>query len=274
MSGGWPVSSEFSNFQSAGLSTSTSSVTALTISTSAVNTKNSYTQLTAATSGDITSLQVQFHSGGTIPINSTVYTDIAIGGAGSEKIIINNISHGSGPTATGGSLWEFPIQIPSGSRIAARFALSSSTTTTTTVAPSLAVTGYEGGYINGEGFSGVDSVGQANGVGTTLFSSSTGNVKGPYGQLTASTTIDYAGFVIGIDTPLTGSNFLIDLAVGSGGNEKVIYTMHAAPAGSPGVAIHSPVVMAPIPSGSRVAARIQCNAATQNLNLTLYGIYQ
>ena len=277
MSGGWPISQELSNNQTVNYSTSTSFVGTLTITTSSVNVKNAYTQLVSATTGDITWLEVVI-SGASPPINSTLYTDVAIGGAGSEVVLLSNLTFGPGTTTSNcGIKIAAPIAIPSGTRVAARFALSSSTTTTTSQAPSIGLQGYDSGFPGPTGFAGMEAVGQTNGIGTVILTTTSANVKTAYVQLTASTGRDYAGFFLGTDGAVTAANqptFLVDLAVGAGGSEKNILNTYLLRGNVTAPISCSNLIMIPIPSGTRISARAQSNQASSSYNLTLYGLYE
>ncbi len=275
MSGGWPVSQEFSNPQSVNTTTANSAAGVLTITTTSNNTRNAYTQLIASTVGDATWMDMEFGPSNA-SINTNLVVDVAIGSGGNEKIICNNLSNNiNGAISFTRVKYNFPVNIPSGSRIAARFAMSSSTTTTTNITLVVNAALYEGGVIMSEGFAGVDSVGQANSIGTTIFTTSTANRIGPYSQLTAATTQDYAGFVVGMDTPQgSGLNRLVDIAVGGGGVEQVILPRWHSQNTQGQFVSTTPPIMVPIPSGTRVAARMQSAGATDQVNITLYGIYQ
>ena len=274
MSGGWPISPEQCNGQSVGNSTATSKVTPLTITTTLVQTKNAYTQLIASTVGDAQWMDITYSQLGTnFPINTTCYSDIAIGAGGSEVIIINNLTMGGGTNASCGSKWTFPVNIPNGSRVAARFAYSTSTTTTTNIAPAMGIQLFDGGMTAGEGFAGVDAVGQTNGVGTQLLTTTTANKKGAYTQLTAAAARDYAGFVINGDTAAGNQFYLIDVAVGAGGVEQNILSNYQFGNGFTGQSPQSQTIMMPVPSGTRISARAQCATASGFINCTFYGIY-
>ncbi len=274
MSGGWAFTPEWSNNQSAGASTTISAGTGLTISTSSVNVKNTYTQLVASTTGDINMLEV-YQSVNPLPTNSTVYTDIAVGAGGSEVIVANNLILGAPISTTlAGNRFCLPVNIPSGSRIAARHALSSSTTTTTTVGPFVAIAGFENGMVGAAPFAGVDSVGQNNGVGTVIGTTTTANTKSAYYQLTAASTQDYAGFIIGFNTGTANSNILVDVAVGAGGSETNIVSNYWISCGNAQFSSNSMPIMIPIPSGTRLSARAQSGTVSGLVGLSLYGIYE
>jgi hypothetical protein len=88
------------------------------------HTKNAtYTTLIAATSYVAYGIFVGFHTTSTAATRESFLVDIAIGGAGSEVVIIPNLLAGnqaaSGTTSHMGSYYFFPIRIPSGVRISA-----------------------------------------------------------------------------------------------------------------------------------------------------------
>lgn len=99
---------------------------------STANTKGAYSQIVSSTTADIAGIFAVFDSqnasGGT---SGSFYSliDIAVGGAGSEVVIVPNIVltlflSGS-PAILGGFLPYMPVQIPAGSRIAVRSQSSS-----------------------------------------------------------------------------------------------------------------------------------------------------
>lgn len=88
------------------------------------HTKNAtYTQLIASTAYEAFGIFVGVHATSSASTTKSFLVDIAIGGAGSEVVIIPNLLAGnqaaSSTTSLGGSYYFFPIRIPSGKRIAA-----------------------------------------------------------------------------------------------------------------------------------------------------------
>lgn len=114
--GGATQQAGFSGGDSIGANTATSLGTSLTASTPA-NTKGAYQQLTAATQRDYAGLIVNL-AGQTS--GATYNTDIAIGPSGSEVIILPSVICGQSSAISG----FFPINIPAGTRIAARVSSS------------------------------------------------------------------------------------------------------------------------------------------------------
>jgi hypothetical protein len=88
------------------------------------HTKNAtYTQLIASTAYQSFGIFVGFNASATASTLRAFLVDIAIGGAGSETVIIPNLLAGqqaaSNTTSLGGSFYYFPIIIPAGVRISA-----------------------------------------------------------------------------------------------------------------------------------------------------------
>lgn len=211
------------------------------------NTKGSYSQLTAATS---------YAAGGALVIIGGANTsggayliDIAIGGSGSEQIILPDLYYHAQSDSTY-MYFYIPISIPKGSRIAARAACSSASRTVrvnvVTVAGE-AVAGSATAY-------GTDS---ANSRGTQLTSSGTSNTKGSYTQLTAATTASHR-WCVAMLRGVSGSQYLVDLAVGAAAAEQVVVpnlNLRDSSGGDP-VAFGFPMM---VPEGTRIAGR--CAAA-------------
>lgn len=91
------------------------------------NTKGVYSQITSSTVADIAGIFVTFDAQNTSSGSSNASTsliDIAVGGAGSEIVIVPNILlsvfAGGSATQFGAAMPYMPIQIPAGSRLAVR----------------------------------------------------------------------------------------------------------------------------------------------------------
>lgn len=275
MSGGWAFGQEWCNNQSIGMSTAAATMTALTVSTTSANTKNTYTQLIASTAGDINVIDLSITNSGNPAINSGIYTDIAIGAAASEVVILNNLLIGTSTVGSGShmSRWCIPVNIPNASRVSARFAASTTTNTSTGNGSAVGIQGYDTGFSGQAGFAGMDAVGQTNGVGTTLTSTTTALIKSAYYQVTASTTRDYAGFILGFDQSTTSMQYLVDVALGAAGSEKIIVNNHNYIEFTNQRSPISSLIMVPIPFGTRVSARVEASVANGKANLTVYGLY-
>lgn len=86
------------------------------------NTKGSYTQLIAATGQDYQGINIHFSNGtNSAPSTTDWLIDIAIGAGGSEEILLPNLGCSASSSGQFPLIYmPFPVQIPSGTRIAAR----------------------------------------------------------------------------------------------------------------------------------------------------------
>jgi len=100
------------------------------VPSASANTKGSYTQLVAATSADYDGFYLSFNNVKASVTNAYYLLDVAVGALGSESVIVPNIVLTPGGMITSpGSTGPFWINIPAGSRIAARAQASSASAT-------------------------------------------------------------------------------------------------------------------------------------------------
>lgn len=124
---------------------------------------------------------------------------------------------------------------------------------------------FTGGY-------GCDAVGiSGTSTGTVITASASTNTKGSYTQLTASTPIEAAGFWLQVTTGVTAviaTNMLLDIAIGTAGEEVLISNLMFAKGSVTwmGGAVYVPVH---IPQGSRIAARLQGSVASSTCAVSL-----
>ncbi len=268
MPGGMPLGWEICNGRNLGATGGTGTGTVLTAGATA-NVKGSYTQMIAATSGDTSFVSI--YLAGSDTSNSTgCGIDIAIGPAGSEKVIVSNLmcSGSYGTTSTSIAL---PLSIPAGSRVSARMQSNIASEANFDVTMCL----FDGASTMIEGYSGVDALGYnaATSFGTTLTAGSPAGILGSYSQITSATTRDYAGLFAVFDT--NGGNlynsvrFLIDIAIGASGSEQVIIpeNVYFLTNGS----IFYPI---PVPAGTRIAARCSSPSGAFSMGCTVYGAFQ
>ncbi len=261
MSGGFPLEFGLCNGQNAGSLIATSTGTSLT--TGNVGLPGTYVQLIAATAQDSTWITIFLNS----VAGAAFYIDIGAGAGGSETAICNNITF-RGSSSGVQSYYSFPLSIPAGTRIAAR-----ATCGFNAQVCAIGVILHDGAMTSPEGAAGFD------GVGVVVSAAEAGpavtpgtNVMGNYAQIIASTARDYKGIVPIVGTGLANTPYLLDIAIGAGGSEKVII---------PSVFCFRvtgdcllPTFWVPIPAGSRLAARASAGAGTTNINVALGGIYQ
>lgn len=101
----------------------------------------------------------------------------------------------------------------------------------------------------------------------TVFATSSGsaNTKGTYAELVASTAHRANGFWLIVRSGGNSGDFLLDVAIGSGGSEQVIvanvlFTRQARRWAYP--PLYVPLA---IPAGTRIAFRVQCTTASSTL---------
>jgi len=279
MPGASPLGQEICNGTSVGANAATSLGTSVSPSSSA-NTKGSYAQLTASSPIDACLMIVEV-----TPASAALGAyaiDIAIGGAGSEVVIAPNLVVQNAFSLTIPHVFVVPVQIPAGTRIAARCQSATASDSAIAVTAQL----FAGSFSQMEGAAGVEAIGfvSASTQGTTIDAGGTANTKGAYVQLTASAARDYVGFFFVVDnlnanSSLSSNAQLLDIAIGGAGSEVVIEPNYQIRRNNSGIAVLppvSPIFAAPIPAGSRIAARSQSetnSSPSRSVGLTLYGIY-
>jgi len=275
MPGGFPLLGNVCNaVEIAGLTASQSFGTLIKPPT-VLNTPGNWLQLTASLTHDITWLSINISDTGNSSTIGNFAIDIGIGSSGNEIVIIPSLVLYLVVSNTFcGNRWMIPIQIPAGTRIAARFQTSSPVATAQCA---IQMVGYSGGMTQSQ-LGGVDVMGfnSATTTGTTL-STTTVNVKGAYSQIIASTAVDYIGlmaaFVLTVTTLTYGA---VDVAVGSSGNEVVIIPNIPVRfgSGSSSFAEHGifQFLPMPIPAGTRLSARLIAGNATQSIGFVIYGV--
>lgn len=233
-------------------------------SSASANTKGSYAEIVSSTPNAAAGFVLLLYAESSN--NRDHLVDIAIGGSGSEQVIIANLPY---CTAGGDSLTMgvyVPIAIPAGTRLAARNQSSSGSQglrveVVLVDAPwgeSLQRSETEGSDTSDSGAASVDPGASA-------------NTKGSYTQLTASSGIGakYALIVMGnqAQSARVAAGWLVDIAIGGAGSEQVII-----PDIEVGVLANHGVyavlaIPVRIPAGSRIAARAQCSSNTATVRL-------
>lgn len=274
MAGGFPLGLEVCNGQSIGAVTGSSLGTTVT-GGSTVSTLGAWTQIVASTTYDIAWLEVYITFKNPTNNAEVIGVNIGIGASGSEHTIISNLVMGGGADVSE-AYYAFPCAIPAGTRIAAQ----AQSVFNGSVATYISLTGFDGAIPQIEGAAGVDNFGQA----TAPFPlgvppGATADTKGSFVQLTASTAHDYIGLMGYLLTyaGLDNTSGLVDIAIGASGSEQVIWpniplTPNNASAFYPGIVV--PFTPIPIPAGSRISARFQSTSTSDEVGVTLYGVYQ
>lgn len=255
-----------------GVDTSTSLATAVT--TGAANTKGSYAQLTASTDFPASGVLLCFTSNANTA--SRFLVDIAIGGAGSETIIINNVVCRAELSSSINIHMYFPISIPSGVRLSAR---AQSEDAGVVIRVSATIVG--GGFASQSPYSKVITLGAdtANSDGKFYQTSGTANnTKSGYQELSASTSAPIKAIsVVSIHICATANaGILLDIAVGAAGSEVVIVPNIAYSLDITNQVVPTSTGFFPcsIPAGSRVSYReqISANGAINYTDIIVYAL--
>ncbi len=250
MSGGFIPLDGVCNGTDIGTVTASTTGTTLTAGSGA-GTKGSWVQLISSTASDTTLVEMMSAASP----GDQFQIDIGVGAAGSEKTIVSNFlckdAAYENPSAV-----LLPLDIPSGTRIAARCASSSGSNSCT-----LNLILFDGSFLE-DGIQGYDDIGlaYANQQDVTC---TTANSKSAWVQLISSTTRDYYGLVL-MGSPYNGgSDNLVDAGIGASGSEVTIIPNCRFITGSSNEVVQSAMsglIPIHIPSGTRVAIRLQSSA--------------
>lgn len=259
--------------ETAGADTAASTATSVAASVS-TNTKGSFTQLIASTGFDAIGLVIFLRRNS---LNGDALIDIAIGGSGSEQVIIPDMGFAS-QSLRYGAMFYIPVKVPAGSRISAR---CQATTGSATVMVEVITVG--GGLIQQSGFSRATNYGAntADSGGVSIDPGGTINTKGAYSEITSATTAPINWLVVFItnqnNATTTLAAWLFDIAIGGSGSEQVIVE-NLPFVNDSNLDVFMPLVYAfpvSIPVGSRIAVRAQCsiNDATDRLfDINMIGV--
>lgn len=272
----WPINNAGANILTGGYTGSNSYLNVLTAHATA-HTKGAYTELSSATPFTATGiiLSVRYSD---YPYSYLI--DLAIGAAGSESAIINNILYHTSLYTRHAGVGDFffPINIPKGVRLSARVQSS-----TGGKVIGLCAMLFSGGFA--QSLSGVDTCGAnvADSGATAVDPGATANTKGAWVELSAATLRTSHGMVLAfggiLNALMTWTEWRLDIGVGTAGSEQIIladYNLVCAGAGSDVSPKMSNFYPVSIPKGSRLTARAQCgiNDATDRLfDIAAYLIY-
>lgn len=244
---------------------------------SSTNIKGSYAQLVAATAFKASGILIMISD---ITVAQESLMDIAIGAASSEVIIAENLAIVGMPVGSisPGMQYFLPVEIPAGTRIAAR-------TQSTVVSANIRVVCilFGAGMAQGESLAKVDTYGAVTSGasrGTSIDPGGSAHNKGSYVQITASTNRPHKFLSIAIGNQLNSARtscvWLIDIAIGGAGSEVVILANIPLNCSSTSdIVLPQCFNMIPvnIPAGTRIAVRAQCsdtNATDRLLDIILY----
>ncbi len=270
----WPFRGEGQRTQTVGMTTSGSTTPTELTEPGSTNTKSAYTQISPGLSFDAAGILVTVFA--TTNTNRTYLVDIALGAAGSEQVLINNLFCSVANT-TNARYFYFPVAVPAWTRIAARYQVTGSVTSDIRVA----VTGFAQGWFAAESYGRVITLGAtaADSGGIQLVHPGVAHTKGAYSQIAASTSASISALLIALgnsdgDYSLTGQQCFMDIAVGSAGAEQVLLPNLYFK--STGFQFYPEIIgplPAQIPANSRVAGRMQGGStATDHVDIILYGL--
>ena len=237
---------------------------------SSAATKGTEVELISSTNFDAYELWILATNYGTSTLAARACLDIMIGSATAEIVIANLLAGCCGaPDGTGsrsgGKSWRFPLYIPSGSRIAAQVAgdrLGAGMYVAVWIR-NTAPPGRVGTKVTTYGIGTVPA-----GTGVTAANGS----EGSWTEITASTTSDHFACMPSFQPPNDATltpikAFSLDIGIGAateellGGYEQsYMYKYDASEMCEGPVGFNEPVY-APIPSGSRLTARLSTNGA-------------
>lgn len=234
--------------------------------TAGANTKSSYAQITAATGFAYSALTLNLASSG--GGGQCYLMDIAIGGAGSEQVIVPNILFDSmrGAGQNGMNL-TLPVSIPAGARISARLQEVGGAGTRTM---ELCVIGRAGGSNSAVACAGLTAnyganTGTSNGI--LVDQGATPNVFGAWTQITASTTSNHGQLmaVMGTNQSINtlGGYYNFQIGIGAGGSEVAIAEFQSGTSTNTNrMHVNTYDINATIPAGTRIAMRAKCDVAS------------
>lgn len=242
--------------------------TALTSVTAGARAYGSYVELSAATGFEYHGLWVLVGN----PSAANASFRLAIGGAGSEQVIADQIYCPSPSTRQQLFQIYMPLKVPAGVRLAISMSRNAGTTGTFAVA----VIGMAGGTTWPVGYQRATGYGPTAAApnGVTVTASASAHTKGSYAELTSSTTnpMRLMQVVIAGNETSTGFQF-VDVAVGAASSEVIVVPnlvlrTHANTQEANGLVYTLPVNQ---PSGVRVAARCQATNGSDFCNVAVIG---
>lgn len=232
----------------------------VTITASATpHTKGAYVQIVASTGFAANRVVINCGVNGLSNTNSSALMDFAIGAAGSETVIMENVAVGYSQF---GTTYDLPVQIPSGTRLSARMqsAISSRTMTinvaicrtakTLTVDPSTSANTFGANTATSQGVTVTGAVA----------------TKGTWTQITSNSGNAAKCLIVGIqgnsNAAMGAVSFVADIGIGAAGSESVIIpNIRFATNSSEFVNFNSTfrTYFVSIPASSRISVRAQCN---------------
>lgn len=262
----WPRTLPVERYEQIGVDNTNTRGTAVATSAS-LNTKGSYVQLKAATDRRVSGLYVTLQNLSASVVGYLV--DIAVGGAGSEQVVIANVFMITGGGNSYQSTVFIPVSIPAGTRISARAQATAGSQTIYVMAVGFSET-LEAPILPGNVVSyGPDIVNSV----SEFVQSGSANVEGSWKQYSASTSRRIRSLSIVINPNSSGDWIgLLDVGVGGSGSEVAV--IEGIPISNEGAAdrqnMVNPWLPVDIPAGTRLSMRMQTNPGSLTIYSAIY----
>jgi hypothetical protein len=247
-----------------------------------IHTKGSYTEIIASTAGDCYLLRLFMSTSKDAGDNSSQLMDIAIGGAGSEVIIIADLQSGFITNIRGSQpLIDLPFFIPAGTRISARLqAVISADTCLVSVS---IYGGSPPGSLDAKGYFGaVDTYGEdvATSRGVQVTTGDGAGVKGSWVEITSSCDYEINAFLLSMagDGGMSSEAYNLDIGVGAAASEVVVVSNFMIRQNGGEYWAYTSGRLIPlgvdIPAGTRVAVRgaVGTGGVDSNAYVHLHGL--
>lgn len=227
------------------------------------HTKGSWVEVTAATTADVYRIAMQTAVSFASGANTAGLLDIGIGGAGSEVVIVPNLAVGYSSATVPGALplWDLPVFIPKGTRVAVRWQSARTSQALNTYWTLYGPTSTTRATPRPAPFTWAYGPDTSTSLGVTLVPAAA-NAKGSWVQLTAATDGPIAGLAVGVQgnglTVMQGGTVLVDIAAGAAGSEVVILPNLAFATSTSELVLRSHMLTTypvDLPAGVRLAAR-------------------
>lgn len=245
------------------------------VTAGAANTKGSWTELLASSSIDFSAVMLTSRLS-TADADAPFLMDLAIGSAGNEEVFAENL-YMSGSINRILYGWDLPVYIPSGSRVSGRVQCTVAARTVT-----MGCVGVGSTFASNPPSSSVKSFGAntTTTFGVTLDPGGTADVKGAWAEVEATTSDTIRGIFVSVgnnkNTATANSGNLIDIGVGSSGNEEIIIPdIQTYMNADEGIFSNNFLFQVNVPSGARLSARTQSgitDATDRKVDIVIHGV--
>jgi len=191
------------------------------------HTKGSWVEIVAATTSDVYRVIMQTSNTAVSGSNTASLLDIGVGAAGAEVVVVPNLAVGNSSTSsTLGSfpVWDLPLFIAKGSRVAVRWQSARTSVTLNTYWTFFGPTSTTRAATKPAPFTWAYGPDTSTSLGVTLVPGAA-NAKGAWSQLTAATDGPISALAVGIqnagNTSAQGGTVLVDIGYGAAGSEVV-----------------------------------------------------